>query len=117
MLRLLNRDEQRKPEQYELFSPLKIQRYELVVRLSGQREVPEVSSVLLKSIIRKMIMKRWEEKFSECGNEKTAARKMRRRQPLALLACAFVDNPTFRWKATTYLPCGSVAKVAIRLIP
>src|SRR5258708_155477 len=85
MLRLLNRDEQRKPGLYELFFSTEISS---VMNRSfvflAQREDPEVGSELLELSIDRTVTKTRSESFTNVKTGKSATRKTRGRQPFRI---------------------------------
>jgi hypothetical protein len=82
MLRLLNRDEQRKPGLYELLFTEKSSVMNWSFVFLAQREDPEVSSELLELSIDRTVTKTRSEIFTNVKMGKSAPRKMRGRQPL-----------------------------------
>jgi len=83
MLRLLNRDEQRKPGLYELFFSTEkssVMNWSFV--FLAQREDPEVGSELLELSIDRTVTKTRSEIFTNVKMGKSAPRKTRSRQPL-----------------------------------
>jgi hypothetical protein len=82
MLRLLNRDEQRKPGLYELFFTEKSSVMNWSFVFLAQREDPEVGSELLELSIDRTVTKTRSEIFTNVKMGKSAPRKTQDRQPL-----------------------------------
>jgi hypothetical protein len=75
MLRLLNRDEQRKPGLYELFFTEKSSVMNWSFVFLEQREDPEVGSELLELSIDRTVDENTVRNFYECENGKVRAKK------------------------------------------